>query len=221
MKHCRSRGNLIRLPVGVRHRPTGSASRGTFALADARALSYFNAVSLPRRQRRFPWLHFVVASCVLAGCTFVFWPKDEHGALIEEVAQEAGVDAELVKAIVWHESAFDAGKQHDGGYGLMQIGAGTGIEWAAVHGVETFMVTDLLDARTNLQAGTWYLARALRRWRETDDAVVFALADYAAGPESVRSWAGDSKRSANLVEAIRGTPAADFVSKVLERARRR
>jgi soluble lytic murein transglycosylase len=162
-----------------------------------------------------------LAGFALVGCVALLWPSHELDALIEEVAQQEQVDAAIVEAIVWHESRSNPSKHRDGGYGLMQIGPGTGIEWAATRGVESFMVTDLFDARTNLQAGSWYLARALRRWERTDDPTVFALADYAAGPDAVRAWAGESKKSAPLISAIRGTPTGEFVRKVLERARSR
>lgn len=155
----------------------------------------------------------------MVGCVAVLWPADEHEALIAEAAGHAGVDAALVRAIVWHESGFDAGKLVDGGYGLMQLGAGTGIEWAAAHGLEAFMVADLFDARTNLQAGTWYLAAALERWGNTDDPAAFALAEWSAGPDAVRAWAGESRHSADLRRAMQGTPTAKFVAKVLARAR--
>jgi soluble lytic murein transglycosylase-like protein len=148
----------------------------------------------------------------------VFWPGSEHDALIAETAARAGVDGALVKAIVWRESGFDAGRIHEGGYGLMQLGRGTGMEWAAARGVETFMVTDLLDAQTNLQAGTWYLARLLSRWSGTDHPATFALAEYAAGPNAVRAGAGSSMKAADLRAAMRGTAAGDFVEAVLQRA---
>jgi Transglycosylase SLT domain len=173
------------------------------------------------RPRWFTWCLCLLAGFALVGCVALFWPSHELDALIQEVAQQEQVDAATVEAIVWHESRFVATKHRDGGYGLMQIGPGTGIEWAATHGVESFMVTDLFDARTNLQAGSWYLSRALQRWEATDDPTVFALADYAAGPDAVRAWVADSKKSATLISAIRGTPTGDFVRRVLERARSR
>jgi len=176
--------------------------------------------SRPRRWFRWILLSLLAASAVV-GCVAAFLSGDEHDAVIDEAAEQAHVDPRLLKAIVWHESRFDATKYHEGGYGLMQIGPGTGIEWAATHGLESFMVSDLFDARTNLQAGSWYLTRALHRWEATDDPTAFALADYAAGPDAVRAWAGESKEAATLISAIRGTPTGEFVRKVLERARSR
>lgn len=142
-----------------------------------------------------------------------------HGALIEETSRAAGVDAALVRAIIAWESDFDAQRVREGGYGLLQIGKGTGAEWAAAHGVESFMATDLLDARTNLQAGTWYLAKLLEHWRGADDPVSFALAEYVAGPEATHAWAGSTGRAADLRAAMEGTPAEAFVAGVLKQFR--
>ncbi len=147
-----------------------------------------------------------------------FWPRPEHDALIAEVVGRAGVEAALVKAIVWRVSGGDAGKIDDGGYGLMQLGRGVGMEWAAAHGVESFMVTDLLDPQTNLQVGTWYLSCLFAKWRETDDPLIFALAEYAAGAEAVQFCARQPNPSAALIAAIHGTPAGDFVEWVVKRA---
>jgi soluble lytic murein transglycosylase-like protein len=153
------------------------------------------------------------------GCVAAFWPKAEHESLIAEVAGKAGVEAALVKAIVWRVSGFDAGKIEDGGYGLMQLGRGIGMEWAAAHGVESFMVTDLLDAQTNLQAGTWYLSRLFEKWRHTDDPMTFALAEYVAGPEQIRVWTAEAESGQSLASGMRGTAAGDFVEAVRSRVR--
>ena len=58
--------------------------------------------------------------------------------------------------------------------------------------IETFIPTDLFDPRTNLDAGTWYLSRALEKWKEKDDPVPFALAEYNAGATRVDRWIASS-----------------------------
>lgn len=174
---------------------------------------------MPRPARRWlPKLVFCFLAVAVIGCVAAFWRAEEHEELIAEAAKRAGVDHRLLKAIAWHQSGFDAAKQQDGGYGLMQLGAGTGIEWAASRNIETFMVTDLLDARTNLHAGAWYLGRVLQRWHGTDNPAAFALAEYFAGPDAVHAWAGDSRKAEDLMKAMSGTPTAAFVSEVLDRA---
>jgi soluble lytic murein transglycosylase-like protein len=143
----------------------------------------------------------------------------QFDTLIAETASPQHVDPAILKAIVWHESRFDPAKVDDGGYGLMQLGKGTGMEWAAAHHVESFMVTDLLDARTNLQAGAWYFRQLLDHWRNADDPVAFALAEYVAGPEAIQQWSGGSLKANDLRHGMKGTSTETFVDQVLRRAR--
>ena len=144
----------------------------------------------------------------------------EYDSLIVEAALRYAVDPKLLKAIVWKESGFDARRNSHGAYGLMQVGKGTGIEWAAATGVETFMPTDLLDARTNLHVGAWYFRQAINRWKDRDDPSVFALAEYVAGPGAMQGWCASDGSAQELRQAIQGSPTGEFVDAVLEQARR-
>jgi soluble lytic murein transglycosylase len=51
-------------------------------------------------------------------------------------------------------------------------------------------VEDLFDPKVNLQAGSWYLARAMQHWKNQADPVPFALAEYNAGASRAQRWAG-------------------------------
>ena len=57
---------------------------------------------------------------------------------------------------------------------------------------------------TNTMAGTWYLARLLKRYDGTDDPVAYALADYNAGRKNVLRWITGAAR----------TNASAFVSQI-------
>jgi soluble lytic murein transglycosylase len=173
---------------------------------------------------------FIAALCVTAvallrspepDCLLPEWytqkHHDRHDALIREIAAKHGLDPNLIKAIVWRESAFDAGRSHDGAIGLMQLGGGTGAEWAAAHGIETFMATDLFDPRTNLEAGCWYLAGVAKRWQHRDDSIPFALAEYHAGPEAARRWAATPGPAVDFLRAIDAPATREFITSVLQR----
>ena len=98
--------------------------------------------------------------------------------------------------------------------GLMQVSEGAAGEWARAEKVATFVPTDLFDPKTNLEAGTWYLARALRRWAAQDDPLPFALAEYNAGRTNVNRWAEKAR-----ARPPRGaTPAAEVSGPELEAA---
>ncbi len=117
----------------------------------------------------------------------------QHDALIREVAARNGVDPMLVKAVIWRESRFDEHKFGGAGErGLMQVSEPAAREWAKENKVENFQAEELFDPSVNVQAGTWYLARALAHWREQIDPVPFALAEYNAGASRAQRWAGGS-----------------------------
>ncbi len=103
-----------------------------------------------------------------------------HDAVFSEAGAEVGIDANLLKALAWKLSAFDARKAGaNGGCGLFQVDAATARAWAAARRVETFMLTDLYDPQTNARVASWALARARDRWKATDAPEIFALTEHA------------------------------------------
>jgi soluble lytic murein transglycosylase len=111
--------------------------------------------------------------------------------LIVAVAVERQLDPMLVKALVWRESRFDPQKYGSAGErGLMQVSEKAANEWAKQNHIEDFRVEDLFDPKTNLEAGTWYLRRALQHWQQQSDPLPFALAEYNAGASRAQRWVG-------------------------------
>lgn len=115
----------------------------------------------------------------------------QHDALIRAVATEHQLDPMLVKAVVWRESRFDPQKVGTAGErGLMQVSEKAAGEWAQEAKVDNFRVEELFDPKTNLQAGTWYLRRAIEHWQNQPNPMPFALAEYNAGASRAMRWAG-------------------------------
>ncbi|MBV9126667.1 MAG: lytic transglycosylase domain-containing protein [Verrucomicrobia bacterium] len=120
--------------------------------------------------------------------------------LITDAARRQSVDPLLIKAVIWRESRFQPEKEGNAGErGLMQITSAAAAEWAKSERGGALLPQDLFDPRTNIEAGTWLLARALRRWQaqSVDNPVPFALAEYNAGRSRVQRWvaaAGDRDR---------------------------
>ena len=111
--------------------------------------------------------------------------------LIREVAGQRGLDPMVLKAVVWRESRFRPGKVGlDGERGLMQITDAASREWVKSEKIASFAPGDLFDPKVNLEAGSWLLARALRRYQDRDDPLPFALAEYNAGRSRAARWAG-------------------------------
>ena len=95
-------------------------------------------------------------------------------ALICKYAQIYGVDPSLVRAVMRHESGFNAtAVSPKGAQGLMQLMPGT----AALMGVK-----NPLDPEQNIAGGVGYLRNCLDRFQHN---VPLAVAAYNAGPEAV------------------------------------
>ena len=83
----------------------------------------------------------------------------------------------------------------------MQVTQGAGQDWAETEGIETFVPTDLLDPKNNIEVGTWYLGRALKHWSAQEDLLPFALGEYNAGRSRVNRWSGGKLISAQELDA--------------------
>lgn len=148
-----------------------------------------------------------LALLTAAAITFYFSPDPKYTAqelvffrryaqfdpLIRDAAERQGLDPMLVKSVVWRESRFRPEMVgNNGERGLMQVTEGAAEDWKVAEKKENFRPTDLFDPKTNLEVGTWYLARALERWQDKEDPIPFALAEYNAGRTRVNQWISDS-----------------------------
>lgn len=116
-----------------------------------------------------------------------------YDPLIDRHARRTGLDADLVRAVIQVESAFDpSARSRKGALGLMQLLPGTARELG---------VRDVFDPEENIRGGTDYLRRMLDRFGRVE----LALAGYNAGPGAVERHGG--------IPPYRET--RDYVSKVL------
>ena len=143
----------------------------------------------------------------------------QYDPVITAVATEHRLDPMLVKAVVWRESRFDSQKHGTAGErGLMQVSAKAAAEWARENKVDNFKLDDLFEPKTNLEAGSWYLRRALDHWQTESDALPFALAEYNAGASRAQRWVGDGGISARDFLAKIDFPATrQYVKSILDR----
>ena len=148
-----------------------------------------------------------------------------YDAMIADAARKHGLDPLLVKAMVWRESAFDPSKVGTSGErGLMQVGEAAAQDWATAEKIETFVPTDLFDAKTNLEVGTWYLKKALERWKAKANPVPFALAEYNAGRVRVDRWIAETERgeqagAEHLMRAIDFPTTRKYIEDITARQR--
>ena len=127
--------------------------------------------------------------------TFYEWMSParfhQYDGLIRSVALEHHLDPLLVKAVVWRESRFDPEKRGSHGErGLMQVTERAANEWARENKVAGFRLDQLFEPKINLEAGTWYLHRAIEHWDHQADPIAFALAEYNAGASRAQRWSG-------------------------------
>ena len=102
-------------------------------------------------------------------------PPDE----IDRAAAYYNIPAELVRAVIWAESAGDGGAiSSAGAIGLMQLMPRTAGE---------MYVEDPVDPAQNIMGGTRYL-----RWlaNQFNGDMLLTLAAYNAGPDAVRKYGG-------------------------------
>jgi soluble lytic murein transglycosylase len=127
--------------------------------------------------------------------TFYEWMSParfhQYDRLIRTVALGHHLDPMLVKAVVWRESRFDP-KKHGthGERGLMQVSERAANEWARENKIASFNPDQLFEPKINLEAGTWYLSRAMQHWTHQSDPIPFALAEYNAGASRAQRWSG-------------------------------
>ncbi|MEI8138426.1 MAG: lytic transglycosylase domain-containing protein [bacterium] len=108
---------------------------------------------------------------------------------IDNAAARYQVPTKLVAAVIWQETRFNPlcrGKA--GEIGFMQIMPSSASEWAKAEHIQNFDTESLFDPGTNVLAGTWYLGRAIKRWKSQADPLPYALAEYNAGRSNATRW---------------------------------
>jgi len=155
--------------------------------------------------------------------TFYEWVSparfQQYDRLISAVAAERQLDPMLVKAVVWRESRFHNQKVGSAGErGLMQVSPKAANEWARDRKIDNFTLDQLFDPKTNLEAGSWYLKRAIDHWQNESDPLPFALAEYNAGPSRAQRWSGaDGITTSQFLGNIDFPTTRSYVQSILNR----
>ena len=174
-----------------------------------------------RRRRRVAVASAVVAAGVLAGILLgVVGKVDQaiqeltlplrHEDIIRQQADEKGVDASLIAAVIYAESRFRDQTSDAGARGLMQITPETALDIARRSEAQTFVLKDLGDPQINISYGTYHLRDLLDLYGGNE---VAALAAYNAGPGNVDAWGGSDLK----LENIRFPETRAYVEDVLDK----
>jgi soluble lytic murein transglycosylase-like protein len=106
-------------------------------------------------------------------------PPEKIREIVDDGAKQSGLDANLVRAVVRQESAYNPwATSPKGAQGLMQLMPSVQAQ---------FGVTDPYDPKQNVGAGTRRLKQLLERF---DGDLPRALGAYNAGPARVEQWGG-------------------------------
>lgn len=134
----------------------------------------------------------------------------QHEDIIRQQAQEKGVDAALIAAVIDTESKFSDAESSAGARGLMQITPAAAKFIEKQSGGTTFNLDDLSNPEINIRYGTFLLKELLERY-EGD--TVAALAAYNAGPGNADKWGG----AGLSIDEIPYPETRAYVELVLER----
>ncbi|NOY74616.1 MAG: lytic transglycosylase domain-containing protein [Kiritimatiellaeota bacterium] len=187
---------------------------------------------LVRRRASARWLlpsAFLVFSAVLSltlsyrhPLSFFTRSRPSYDSMIEDAAERHCVDPALIKAVIWRESRFDPNARGaKGEVGLMQIRPRNGAveDWAVAYGLESPKVGLLFNPELNLEIGTWYLARALRKWRGYKHSVELALSEYNAGAMGMTAWIPEDP-DGEVADRITITSTRRYVRSIMDRYER-
>jgi len=133
-----------------------------------------------------------------------------HEDVIRQQAEEKGVDAALIAAVIYSESKFSDQTSSAGARGLMQITPEAAEYIERQSGGTTFQLSDLADPELNIRYGTFLLRELLDRY-DGDEAAT--LAAYNAGPGNADRWGG----AGLTVEGIPFPETRAYVEEVLEK----
>ena len=140
---------------------------------------------------------------------------------ILRVAERHRIEPALVKAVIWRESKFNPKVRGKAGeIGLMQIRWMAAQEWAQSERRQRTFDGNLFEPEVNLQVGTWYLSKLVRRYAKTDNPVAYALADYNAGRSNVLRWnkGAAATNSTVFVSQITFPGTQEYVRSIVRRS---
>ena len=136
--------------------------------------------------------------------------------LIRKYAQEYGVEAAMVSAVIKNESSFNPRAVSSvGARGLMQIMPDTGVWLAQRMGIPDYAPDRLFEPEFNIRMGTYYLAYLSDIFSGSP---VMVAAAFHAGDGNVKRWALDRAQDMKTItlDMIPTDDTRSYVRKVMD-----
>ncbi|HET9718974.1 MAG TPA: lytic transglycosylase domain-containing protein [Solirubrobacteraceae bacterium] len=139
----------------------------------------------------------------------------QYSGIIRQQAAAKRLPPDLVAAVIFAETKFDARTSPTGAEGLMQIEPQTALFLARRSGATNFHTSDLGTPSVNIAYGTYYLRYLLN---EYGGSLVAALAAYNGGETNVDHWIAQDGGGASAlrVNEIPFPETRAYVQRVLQ-----
>lgn len=178
------------------------------------------------KNRRY-FLLFAILIAVIVATAFLtridysyFIRSKSFDKIIANTAKRHDIDPCFIKAVIYRESKFNQNARGSKGeIGLMQIRKNFSAEdWSREFNMEIPSEGILFSPEMNIEIGTWYLARAVRRWNGYDNRFEMALAEYNAGYSGMKKWIPPNPEQ-NIVDFITFESTKEYVKNIMKKYR--
>ena len=176
----------------------------------------------------------------LAIISAIYYRTHRYDKLIAAVSPRYQLEPELVKAVIYEESYFDAeARSSQNAIGLMQVTSITVQEWVEStrasdfsealsnvtpqfnHNRKLQLEDALTNPEVNLHIGCWYLQNLLSRYKNRPASLAIALAAYNAGPTNVDRWTSSADLTklsqTDFIAEIEFPVTRNYVQKIIGR----
>ena len=146
--------------------------------------------------------------------------ENRYDAEIRRQASAQGLPPELLKAVIWKESRFRAGRiGSTGGLGLRQLMGPAAGDRARTLRRPVPSRRELMRPALNIEVGAWYLGWCGRRFPAHREAsgLVLQLAVYNAGFGRARQWLPKDPAQVLTIEDISFPTTRDYIRQILTR----
>ena len=169
---------------------------------------------------------FILAGLIITFAVLAFYynsriDDSRYDVIIEKAAKRHNVDSRFIKAVIYQESKFDSEARGAAGeIGLMQIMPdGAAVDWAKHYKFDNICHGLLFGPELNIEIGTWYLSKALKRWKNYKHVKELALCQYNAGSKRANVWKPENYNG-TVIDRIKIKSTRAYVEAIMHKYNR-